>query len=179
MRKLFLLSLLAGGAGLAGCATVPAEPVTAANTACGTYGYIDVDNDGFITGSEWNTYRSNGYGFWDVDKDGRISRSEFENCWRGGGFYREAYYKPTTGPITGQRSTLTTTAICRTTNTGRPQPGRGSTGTPTAGSIKTSGSGGPSYASQDTPQWSPSTYARFLPHDKAALAAEILDIAWL
>ena len=23
-----------------------------------------------------------------------FSRSEFENCWRGGGFYREAYYKP-------------------------------------------------------------------------------------
>lgn len=95
MRNLALGLLLAGTAtALAGCATYPAARATAANTACGTYGYIDVNNDGFITGDEWNTYRTNAYGYWDVDKDGRISRSEFENCWRGGGFYREAYYQP-------------------------------------------------------------------------------------
>ena len=87
------LLLLAGLAGLAACAPV-AEPATASNTTCGTYGYIDVNNDGFITGDEWNTYRTNAYGFWDVNKDGRIDRAEFENCWRGGGFYREAYYNP-------------------------------------------------------------------------------------
>jgi EF hand len=94
MRNLALVTLLAGTAGLAACATPVAEPATAANTVCGTAGYVDVNNDGFISGDEWNTYRSNAYGFWDVDKDGRISRSEFENCWRGGGFYREAYYNP-------------------------------------------------------------------------------------
>ena len=69
MRTLVLGGLLAGtAAAIAGCATV--APVTASNSVCGTYGY------------------------WDVDKDGRISRSEFENCWRGGGFYRDAYYNP-------------------------------------------------------------------------------------
>jgi hypothetical protein len=93
MRNFALGLVLAGTAtAITGCATV--APVTAANTACGTYGYIDVNNDGFITGDEWNTYRTNAYGYWDVDKDGRISRSEFENCWRGGGFYRDAYYNP-------------------------------------------------------------------------------------
>ncbi|HET7816448.1 MAG TPA: EF-hand domain-containing protein [Sphingomicrobium sp.] len=92
MRTLVLGALLAGTAALSGCATVPAEPATAANTACGTYGYIDVNNDGWITGDEWNTYRTNAYGYWDVNKDGRIDRAEFENCWRAGGFYRDAYY---------------------------------------------------------------------------------------
>lgn len=91
MRRQLLL--LAGMAGLAACAPV-AEPATASNTTCGTYGYIDMNNDGFITGDEWNTYRTNAYGFWDVNKDGRIDRAEFENCWRGGGFYRDAYYNP-------------------------------------------------------------------------------------
>ena len=91
MRRQLLL--LAGMAGLAACAPV-AEPATASNTTCGTYGYIDMNNDGFITGDEWNTYRTNAYGFWDVNKDGRIDRAEFENCWRGGGFYRDAYYHP-------------------------------------------------------------------------------------
>lgn len=92
MRYLFI-PLLAGTALVAGCATYPApvRPV-ASNTACGTYGYVDVNNDGFITGDEWNTYRSRSYDFWDVNRDGRISRSEFENCYRGGGFYRSAYY---------------------------------------------------------------------------------------
>jgi len=91
MRKL-LIPLLAGTAALAGCATyAPVRPV-ASNTACGTYGYVDVNNDGFITGDEWNTYRSSTYDFWDANRDGRISRMEFENCYRGGGFYRTAYY---------------------------------------------------------------------------------------
>ena len=51
MRKLAMMSLLAGAAGVAACAPV-AEPATASNTACGTYGYVDVNNDGFITGDE-------------------------------------------------------------------------------------------------------------------------------
>jgi hypothetical protein len=93
MCKLGLVALLATTAGIAACAPV-AEPATASNTICGTYGYVDVNNDGFITGDEWNTYRTNAYGFWDADKDGRISRSEFENCYRAGGFYRDAYYNP-------------------------------------------------------------------------------------
>jgi len=93
MRNLVLPILLAGSAALAGCATVP--PATVAGTGvCGTYGYVDVNNDGWISGDEWNTYRTSTYSFWDVDRDGRISRSEFENCYRAGGFYRDAYYKP-------------------------------------------------------------------------------------
>jgi EF hand len=98
MRNL-LIPLLAGTTAIvAGCAMEPApvRPATAAEAAavCGTYGYVDINNDGFITGDEWNTYRTGAYGFWDTDKDGRISRSEFERCWRAGGFYRQAYYNP-------------------------------------------------------------------------------------
>ena len=93
MRKL-IVSLLAGSAALAGCAVEPApvRPATAAQAAamCGSYGYVDVNNDGMISGTEWNTYRTGAYGFWDTDRDGRISRSEFERCWRAGGFYRDA-----------------------------------------------------------------------------------------
>ena len=92
MRTLALSALLASGAALAACATVP--PPMAAGNVCGSYGYVDVNNDGFISGDEWNTYRTSTYSYWDTDADGRISRSEFENCWRGGGFYREAYYRP-------------------------------------------------------------------------------------
>jgi hypothetical protein len=92
MRKLALTALLASAAALAGCATV--APVTAANSVCGGYGYVDVNNDGFISGSEWNTYRTSTYSYWDSNGDGRISRSEFENCYRAGGFYRDAYYNP-------------------------------------------------------------------------------------
>ena len=95
MRKLLIGTLMGGAAlAIAGCATVPATTVAANGNVCGTYGYVDVNNDGFISGDEWNTYRTNAYGFWDLDKDGRISRSEFENCWRAGGFYRDAYYQP-------------------------------------------------------------------------------------
>ena len=79
MRKLLIGTLMGGAAlAIAGCATVPAATVAANGNVCGTYGYVDVNNDGFISGDEWNTYRTNAYGFWDVDKDGRISRSEFE-----------------------------------------------------------------------------------------------------
>ena len=91
MRKLALSALLAGAAALGGCVT--ATPV-ASTGVCGTYGYVDVNNDGFITGTEWNTYRTSTYNYWDVNADGRISQSEFENCWRAGGFYRDAYYNP-------------------------------------------------------------------------------------
>ena len=93
MRKLVLPALLAGAAALAGCVT--ATPATVAGSGvCGTYGYVDVNNDGFITGTEWNTYRTSTYNHWDVNADGRISQSEFENCWRAGGFYRDAGYSP-------------------------------------------------------------------------------------
>ena len=62
MRK-FVIPLLAGTvAGVAGCAMEPApvRPATAAEAAavCGSYGYVDVNNDGFISGDEWNTYRT-------------------------------------------------------------------------------------------------------------------------
>ena len=95
MRKFALAILLAGSATLGACAPSPA-PVTvaAAGDVCGTYGYVDVNNDGFISGDEWNTYRTSSYSFWDTNGDGRISRSEFERCYRAGGFYRDAYYKP-------------------------------------------------------------------------------------
>jgi hypothetical protein len=92
MRNLALSALLASTAALAGCATV--APVTAANGVCGNYGYVDANNDGYISGDEWNTYRTGSYGYWDTNHDGRISQSEFENCYRAGGFYRDAYYHP-------------------------------------------------------------------------------------
>ena len=93
MKKLALSALLASAAALAGCATVAPAPMAATNV-CGTYGYVDVNNDGFISGSEWNTYRTSTYGYWDMNRDGRIDRTEFQNCWRAGGFYRDAYYSP-------------------------------------------------------------------------------------
>lgn len=97
MRK-FIIPLLAGSSVLGACAMEPApvRPATAAEAAavCGTYGYVDVNNDGFISGDEWNTYRTSTYSFWDTNGDGRISRSEFERCYRAGGFYRTAYYNP-------------------------------------------------------------------------------------
>ena len=85
MRKLAFITLLGTAAAIAGCAPAPApvRPATAAEAAavCGTYGYVDVNNDGFISGDEWNTYRTGAYGFWDTDRDGRIDRDEFERCW--------------------------------------------------------------------------------------------------
>ena len=93
MRKLILPALLGSAAAVAGCATT-APVAVASNSVCGTYGYVDVNNDGFISGDEWNTFRTSTYSFWDVDADGRISRAEFERCYRAGGFYRDAYYNP-------------------------------------------------------------------------------------
>mgnify|MGYP003578048215 CR=1 FL=1 len=90
MRKLILPMLLAGSAALAGCATY-AGTDTAYN-ACGTYGYIDSDNDGWVEADEWNAYRAGTYTYWDADADGRIERDEFMNCWYGGGFYPATYY---------------------------------------------------------------------------------------
>ena len=93
MRNLAFSALLASAAAVAACA--PVAPVTVAGTGvCGNYGYVDVNNDGFISGDEWNSYRTSSYGYWDVNHDGRISQSEFENCYRAGGFYRDAYYNP-------------------------------------------------------------------------------------
>lgn len=94
MRTLALSALLTSAATLAACATYP-EPVPVANTPmCGHHGYVDVNNDGTISGTEWNTWRSGAYTYWDVNKDGRVDRGEFESCWRAGGFYRDAYYDP-------------------------------------------------------------------------------------
>jgi hypothetical protein len=94
MRTLCLAALMGSAAAIAACA--PVAPVAVATTAdvCGTYGYVDINNDGFISGDEWNTFRSSSYADWDINRDGRISRSEFERCYRAGGFYREAYYSP-------------------------------------------------------------------------------------
>ena len=89
MRTIVLCSLAASTAALAGCATY-GPPRTAA--ACGTYGYVDINNDGYVTSAEWDAYRTGSYGYWDTDRDGRISQSEFQNCYYGGGFYRGASY---------------------------------------------------------------------------------------
>jgi len=94
MRKFVLSALLASAAAVAGCATAPVAPVTTAGSVCGSYGYVDVNNDGMISGDEWNTFRTGAYTGWDTNADGRIDRTEFENCWRAGGFYRDAYYNP-------------------------------------------------------------------------------------
>ncbi len=95
MRIFALATLVGGTAMVAACTTYPAPlRPTAANrvAACGTYGYVDKNNDGFVTSAEWDGYRTGSYGFWDADRDGRISQSEFQNCYQGGGFYRDAYY---------------------------------------------------------------------------------------
>lgn len=95
MRKLALAALLAGAMTLGACATYPA-PVraTAANlySACGSYGMVDRNNDGFVSNAEWDMYRTSAYGYWDVNHDGRVDRTEFQNCWYQGGFYAPAYY---------------------------------------------------------------------------------------
>ena len=96
MRKLATLSMLTSALALAGCAqNPPAAPVTtvASSGPCGT-GYVDVNNDGWITGDEWGTYRSTAYGAWDLDRDGRVDRAEFERCYRAGGFYKPPNYNP-------------------------------------------------------------------------------------
>ena len=68
MRKFIIPVLLAGTAAVAGCAMEPAPvAVASAGSVCGSYGYVDVNNDGFISGDEWNTYRTGAYSFWDAD----------------------------------------------------------------------------------------------------------------
>jgi hypothetical protein len=98
MKPLVIAALLTGAAGISACETsppaAPAAAVAAAGGVCGSYGYIDVNNDGIISGDEWNTFHARTYGDWDLNHDGRVSRSEFETCYRGGGFYRTAYYNP-------------------------------------------------------------------------------------
>ena len=90
-----LQTLLAGGAALAACAPTPVAVATASSTgACGTYGYVDVNNDGVISGDEWNTYRTSSYSFWDTNSDGQDQPQRIERCYRAGGFYRTTYYNP-------------------------------------------------------------------------------------
>lgn len=91
MRCVALAALL-GATALAGCAVDP--PAVAAAQACGSYGYVDRDNDGIVTVAEWDAYRTGSYAGWDTNRDGRISRAEFQSCWMSGGFYRTAYYDP-------------------------------------------------------------------------------------
>lgn len=93
MRILATTALIGTAAALAACATVAPRTVVASGV-CGTYGYVDANNDGFISGDEWTLYRTSTYSFWDTNADGRISRGEFERCYRAGGFYAPAYYRP-------------------------------------------------------------------------------------
>lgn len=97
MRQ-FLTLILASSALVAGCNTVEGvgeDIQSAANAldptrtypACGSYGALDRDNDGWVSNAEWNNYRAGAYTGWDLDRDGRISQYEFGSCWYGGGFY--------------------------------------------------------------------------------------------
>ena len=96
MRMPIIMTAVAASVTLVACTTYPAplRPTAMDRTAaaCGTYGYVDANNDGFVTGAEWNAYRTGSYDFWDTNRDGRISQAEFQNCYYGGGFYRDAYY---------------------------------------------------------------------------------------
>ena len=92
MRKLILPLLLAGAAALGGCMTTEDEVAATDYRACGSYGYVDRDNDGWIESDEWTAYRAGAYSFWDADRDGRLDRNEFRNCWYGGGFYPATAY---------------------------------------------------------------------------------------
>lgn len=85
MRTLALAALLAGTAAISGCTTV-APTTLAAGQVCGTYGFIDQNNDGIVTAAEWNGYRTGAYGGWDLNRDGRVSQSEFQTCYAAGGF---------------------------------------------------------------------------------------------
>lgn len=96
-KTTILLLASAATATLAACTTTPAAMPVAATTSadvCGTYGYVDVNGDGWISGSEWATYGTKTYTYWDANADGRIDRSEFERCYRAGGFYAPTYYNP-------------------------------------------------------------------------------------
>lgn len=101
MRQLALPFLFAGAAAIGACAATPPPPPgaapaesVAASGVCGSYGYVDINNDGWISGDEWNTYRTKSYSGWDANGDGRIDKAEFERCYRAGGFYRSTYYNP-------------------------------------------------------------------------------------
>src|SRR5687768_11241768 len=76
MRKTIMPVLLAGSAALAGCTTYDEPMATAATAeraaACGTYGYIDRDNDGYVEADEWTTYRTSAYASWDANGNGQI-----------------------------------------------------------------------------------------------------------
>ena len=140
MKGIGLAIVLASSAGLAACATYPAA--VAQNNVCTGYGYVDINNDGMISGDEWNSYRTGAYSYWDTNRDGRIERSEFDNCWRAGGFFATL---PTARPMEasiGRPSTPTATAGSAPTNIGRRTPGRGSIATITGSWIPTNGTGG-------------------------------------
>ena len=96
MRSLILVALATSTAALAACETAPAPGVAVAggSSVCGTYGYVDANNDGFISNAEWTTFGTRTYGDWDLNHDGRVDRGEFESCYKAGGFYRTTYYKP-------------------------------------------------------------------------------------
>ena len=92
MRTLALAALLAGTAAISGCAPVVVPTTLAAGQVCGTYGFIDQNNDGIVTAAEWNGYRSGAYGGWDLNRDGRVSQSEFQACYAAGGFMPATAY---------------------------------------------------------------------------------------
>src|SRR5213075_2060441 len=68
MRSLFTMTALSLVAGLSACATGPAPMVATAAEAnaaavCGGTTYVDANNDGYISGDEWNAYRTSSYGY--------------------------------------------------------------------------------------------------------------------
>ena len=91
MRSFALISLMATAAALSGCVTYPDPPPAAVVGPCGTYGYVDMDNDGLVESHEWTAYRAGAFPAWDADRDGRIERDEFMRCWRAGGFVRTGH----------------------------------------------------------------------------------------
>ena len=127
MRNFSLVALLASVTGLTACATVPAEPVTASNTACGTYGYVDVDNDGFITrrrALEHLIART-------LMASGTLTRTAGSTApsSRIAGVAAVSIATPITTPTigrtTGPPSTPTATVTCPMTNIGQPRRGHG------------------------------------------------------
>jgi predicted small secreted protein len=107
MRKL-AITLLASATMLAGCNTVRgvgrdvesvAEAFDPGHTyaTCGSYGLIDRNGDGRISGEEWNAYRAAAFAAWDANGNGRVGQREFANCWYGGGFW-SSYNRPNWRP---------------------------------------------------------------------------------
>ena len=93
MRNHALIAMLAGAAGVSGCATQPAPLPMAAATVCAP-GWVDANNDGVVSESEWNIFRAANYVAWDIDRDERLERAEFENCYRAGGFLPGTAFHP-------------------------------------------------------------------------------------